>query len=68
LHRYIVVCGVVAVIAIKVAGLDKDDKIAKLPGTTTPSAEDAAPARRLLRSAADFAVKRIAVRVLSPPL
>lgn len=61
---FIVVCGVVAVIAVKIAGLDKDDKIAKIPGS--PS-ESAAPSRRLLMSAADFAVKRVAAHVLSPP-
>ena len=43
---FVVVCGVVAVIAIKIAGLDKDDEIAKLPGTTTPSPEEGS--RRLL--------------------
>lgn len=63
---FIVVCGVVAIIAVKIAGLDKDDKIAKLPGTTTESSSSPPAAhRRLLLSAADFAVKHIAARAMS---
>jgi|AntAceMinimDraft_11_1070367.scaffolds.fasta_scaffold41646_1 SNARE protein len=65
---FIVVMGVVAIIAVKATGVDKDDKIAKIPGTSTPDAEPepAAATRRLLMSAADFAVKRVAVRVWWP--
>jgi len=56
--------GVVAVIAIKAAGLDKDDKIAAIPGASSPdSSDDATPAaRRLLMSLGDFAAARAAGR------
>ena len=64
-HRYTMCCvpylavGVVTVIAIKAAGLDKDDKIAAIPGASSPSSsDDATPARRLLMSLGDVAAAR----------
>lgn len=64
---FVVVCGVIAIIAVKIAGLDKDDEIADLG--TSPSSEEA-KTRRLLMSAAEVipdAVERLATRLWTPP-